>query len=518
MQEDPFVVSTNTGSKLSAFRYANSHKPAMSIPVKDKDSAVSKEPDVSHDKVAEGTLNTENEDLQTHNPVPKNCPQTPAHRIPLADLISNTEDALNMVSGKALTPDDHVYWDHRSSDTKGASPVPRRRKRPRSSSPASSPLNPGSKDLPSNFEAPRKVMKTPQHDVAADLWTKYIGKSNGNTGENVPKIHFSQHASSSPQTPAPVGRISRDPTGLRRTNSCFVDWPTSNSKRRRLDDENQVKRIRDGFARSKSSILRPGKSKASKIGMLVEKIQESLMKRSKEDRGPSSSSPLPERAEYIHDYPATPPKDMEAEHRLETPSKSPTKGSKPDQPVELDVTEDFSELLASDFGDDDLDNDFLELAVETPDKGQNEQQEAEAELTIDIGDFSDDKEVVVDRQYQTSQIPPRNDGNDDDFDDGDDDFPDGMEEILAQYDDFEASPAGQGNTPEEMQTERRNKVPGIANGHMKTGQGKVHFLDGVDGDEFDDDGIDLAAIEQTMLQDSPSATMPPSQVRRPLCL
>ena len=530
MHGDPVVISTNTRSKLNAFRYADCPESAMSIPVMDKDTAVSKELEVPAYEVVQGTTNTENENLQTQNSGPKNCPQTPAHRIPLADLISNTEDAFSRVPGKTMTPDDHVYWDHGSSDSKGVSPIPRRKKRPRSSSPASSPLNPDAKNPLQPSEAPRKIIKTPQHDVAADLWTKYVGKNNGTVGDNVPKIHFSQLVSSSPQTPVPIGRIGRDTSGLRRTNSCFVDWPTSHSKRRKLDNESQVRRIRDGFARSKSSILEPGKSKSSKIGMLVEKIQESLLKRSREDHGPSSSSPLPERSEYMHDYPATPPKDVDGEVRPETPSKSPSKSSRPDPPMALDdITEDLaSKILSSDFGDDDLDNDFLELAVDPPDDCQPEQQQAD-EDQVTVESFDADNALIVDiaeeaqneQQPQTNRIPAHNDRDVDEFDDGEDDFPDGMEEILAQFDDFESSPAGQVDMVKVTPAERQTTIPHIKNGYMKTGQGPVDCLDGVDDDdddEFDDDGIDLAAIEQSVLQNVNSHASITSQVRRPLCL
>ena len=498
----------------------------MSIPVTDKDTAVTKEPEIPPHEVAAGTTNIETENLHTQNLAPKNCPQTPAHRIPLADLISNTEDAFSTVPGKTMTPDDHVYWDHGSSDSKGVSPAPRRKKRPRSSSPASSPLNPDSKNpiLPS--DAPRKIMKTPQHDVAADLWTKYVGKNNGTVGDNVPKVHFSQLVSSSPQTPAPIARINRDTNGLRRTNSCFVDWPTSNSKRRRLDNDSQVRRIRDGFARSKSSILEPGKSKSSKIGMLVEKIQESLLKRSREDHGPSSSSPLPERLGYLDDYPATPPKDVDGERRLETPSKSPPKGSKPDIPVELDdITEDLAaRLFSSDF-DDDLDNDFLELAAKSPDNDQPEQRITNGDkVAVEDVDTDDARLVTIaeeahnEDQPLTNRIPSQNNADANEFDDGDDDFPDGMEEILAQYDDFESPPAGQVDTVKVVQAERESIMPHVTNGYIKSGQVQAHQIDGDYDDEFDDDGIDLAAIEQSVLQPVNSHAAVSSQVRRPLCL
>ncbi|KAL1958605.1 hypothetical protein VTO42DRAFT_4202 [Malbranchea cinnamomea] len=514
MQEDPFVISTDTKSKLDAFRYAGPPESAMPIAMADDADAAPNEPSGSIARATGDTIvHTKPENLQTQPSGAKNCPQTPAHRIPLADLISNTEDALIRAPGKTLTPDDHVYWDHGSSDPKGASPLPRRKKRARSSSPASSPLNPNSKHPPSNSDAQRKLMKTPQHDIAADLWTKYIGKSIGNSGDHVPKIHFSQLVSS-PQTPAPSGRNSRDSIGLRRTNSCHVDWPISNSKRRRFDNESQARRIRNGFARSKSSILEPGKSKASKISMLVEKIQESIVKRSKEDYdGPSSSSPLPERSEHMQDYPTTPPGNADVNRRLETPSKSPTKGNRRSASQDAEISEVLaSKLLSSDFGDDDLDNELLELAVETPHKGLPlvPQSVDRNPLVKDKENPGGDKQpdvnpIVVENLYKEEyhhgvQRPPSNDGKSDDFDDGEDDFADGVEEILAQYDNMSTIPAGQAIGPNGGQADLQSALLHLKHENANTPQEQAPGLDAEDDDEFADDEIDLEAIEQTMLQ------------------
>src|ERR1700743_791330 len=67
-------------------------------------------------------------------------PHTPASKIPLAALISNTEDAFNGAHFDT-TPEDHVSWQHgpRSSDPASSERSTQRgKKRARSSSPASS--------------------------------------------------------------------------------------------------------------------------------------------------------------------------------------------------------------------------------------------------------------------------------------------------------------------------------------------------------------------------------------------
>lgn len=544
MPEDPFVISADSRSKLGAFRYDNSTRLNMSVPdaADHSQSAQKRGEHTSVADVAEDAVPIPDaENLSTQKVgVVKNDPQTPAQRIPLADLISNTEDALNKVSGKSFTPDDQVYWDHRSSVTKekGVSPLARRRKRCRSSSPTSSPLNPDGKDVPANSQTPRKMLKTPQHDVAADLWSKYVGKNNPNADEGPPKIHFSQLASCSPHTPAPAARISRESTGLRRTNSCAVDWPTSHSKRRRLDNEEQINnRIRDSFARSKSSILESGKSKSSKIGMLVEKIQDSLTRHSSQDHhGPSSSSPLPERPDHpdhMGDCPATPPKVVDAEHSQETPSKSPAKANhaNSEEPGIEDANLEENLFSSSEFGDEDLDNDFLDLAVNSPDKPLPDAPQAADEdalmTAIDVPDADQSGAgAALQNSSREHAIPPRhsdpltrnvNAGNDvDEFDDRDDEFPDGMEDILAQCDHPDGLPAGQVNTSEQAQSGTTKTAQNLTDGVGNPGQNKTHDLDGGDDygdDEFDDGGIDLQAIEQTMMQNHETGT--PSQVCRP---
>jgi DNA replication ATP-dependent helicase Dna2 len=533
---DPFLISADTKSKLGSFRYVN--LPQLNMPIPDAEDNMMAAPKQDEALPAVNPSGdtpkpTSQTKPTTQQPENNPCPQTPAHRIPLADLISNTEDAFNCLTAKTYTPEDHVYWDHRGSNPKdkGSSPLAaRKKKRCRSSSPTSSPLNADSKPHLSASQAPpRKLMKTPQHDVAADLWTKYLGKNNRPGDDTVPKIHFSQLVSS-PQTPAPAaGRNSRSSGGLRRTSSCTADWPTSESKKRRLNSDIQANnnRIRDGFARSRSSILESGNSKASRIGMLIEKIQESLVKRSEEDiQGPSSSSPLPERPDYVQDRLASPTKDFDAERQLETPSKSPAKRNHPPAAdLSFDDEELEQQMLSSEFGDDDLDNVFLELAVASPEKRPPVTPQADDPRgTANEAHHSHDEQVgaeavAVDREQskQVPEMPPPpqpssqyGSTNDDvlmnGFDDDDDDdfLPDGIDAILAECDDLGALPAavqpdtiqqappGAGGAGTEVMADNTNIKPGNLD--------EFDSEDTYGDDEFDAGGIDLEELERNMLQ------------------
>ncbi len=232
----------------------------------------------------------------------KPCPQTPANRIPLADLIGNTEDAFNC-NPKDTTPEDHIYWQHGptplSSITSATANSTRKgKKRARSSSPASSSQN----QKWTHFNAQETLdlrtlhesLKTPQNDPALDLWARYTDASltkKDADGNALPA--FAHLMTSSPHTPS---NTNGKDSGLRRSISCGIEWPVSKAKKRKLNQEAAEDRMKDVFAASKTDIIGPKKSKASRITLLMEKLQENPRKVPQiEVSGPSSSSPLPDR-------------------------------------------------------------------------------------------------------------------------------------------------------------------------------------------------------------------------------
>ncbi|KKZ68460.1 DNA replication ATP-dependent helicase Dna2 [[Emmonsia] crescens] len=388
----------------------------------------------------------------------KELPQTPAHRIPLADLISNTEEAFSRAPGKVITPEDHVFWKHEPCNTDprdaSGSPTTRGKKRHRSASPTSSPLGVDSKNNAFSPQPFQKLLKTPQHDIAADLWSKYIGKSTGKPGGDAPKPQFAHLISSSPQTPA-AARAGKDSSTLRRSNSCNVYWPTSNSKKRRVDNEQQaVNRVRDIFAGSRSSLLGAGTSKSSKISLLVGKIQETLLKSPREEMsGPSSSTPLPERSDNMAQFSGSPrkPANENENNPMDTPSRS-SRRAIPNDAVDNDAMDAVQALnvMLSEFDDDDLDDDFLEFAgtadnqykPNRPEVGPFPDAIQEEMVTGAINTMHtkhDNPGINSTNKNDEQPAPPishanMNSDEVDEFNDSDDEFPEGMEEVLARYD------------------------------------------------------------------------------------
>lgn len=222
------------------------------------------------------------------------CPQTPAPKIPLADLIGNTEEAFNSAPPVA-TPTDHVFWQHgpRSSDPSSLFSTQRGKKRARSSSPA--PSQPVSmKKTRCDAEGGGTTLRTPQHDPTVDLWARYASVNFAKDGkDDVAPDRLGHLPPSSPTTP---GAKQSNEGSFRRTLSCGVEWPTSHVKRRRIDVHERHDKTRDILAASKNDILGNNLPKTSRVGLLVDRIQESLTRTlPAEPAAPSSSSPLPER-------------------------------------------------------------------------------------------------------------------------------------------------------------------------------------------------------------------------------
>ncbi|KIX04982.1 uncharacterized protein Z518_05854 [Rhinocladiella mackenziei CBS 650.93] len=228
----------------------------------------------------------------------RNIPHTPAVRIPFEDLIANTEDAFNCAP-PFTTPKDHVLWQTNpasSGASIAATGTQRSRKRAHSSSPASSQL--GKSDQFSaytgalNLDTLNKSLRTPNNDPTQDLWNRYTAANVLKTDQIEPTLPAYLHLlPSSPQTPSTTSKDSAH----RRTHSCGVEWPTSRAKRRRIEMNRVHSRTKEVFAASRKDILRRDLSNNTRVGLLLEKIQESLSKKVGADESPSSSSPLPDR-------------------------------------------------------------------------------------------------------------------------------------------------------------------------------------------------------------------------------
>ena len=294
------------------------------------------------------------------------CPQTPASKIPLAALIGNTEDAFNCAHFDT-TPEDHVSWQHGPRSSEPASSMrstQRGKKRARSSSPAScsqveKSTHFSAQKEPLDLQNLEQSLKTPQHDPATDLWARYSTASlNKANGTNAALPTFVQLMTSSPQTP---NTTNCKDSGLQRSISCGIEWPTSRKKRRKLDMVEAHGQMRDIFEFTKQEALLHKEPGHSRVELLVGRITDSMMRRQPTIvTGPSSSSPLPDRADVAMLPPASPSPEKMAQQEHSGPNSRPVHAldapgaSQSNQNI---VVDDGS---SSEFGDADIDLNFLE--------------------------------------------------------------------------------------------------------------------------------------------------------------
>jgi DNA replication ATP-dependent helicase Dna2 len=359
MPSAPLAISSQSRQKLKQFQFAGtSAKTEAGKENIDSNLPLLNNPGSPSEIVRHSSQTTESKQQSIF-------PRTPASKIPIAALISNTEDAFNGVHFDT-TPEDHVSWQHGPRSSGSASSLrstQRGKKRARSSSPASSSQIEKSNHFsaviePLDLQNLQQSLKTPQHDPATDLWARYstasLAKANG---DNAALPTFAQFISS-PQTPDTTK--SRDSV-LQRSISCGIDWPTSKKKRRKLDTVEAYGRMRDIFESSKQDNLSHQVPGRSRVELLVGKIKESMLrKQSTFGGGPSSSSPLPDRVDGAILQPASPSPEQRAQQGQSGPEtrQVPEPNILGENQSDLDlITEDGG---SSEFGDADLDLNFLE--------------------------------------------------------------------------------------------------------------------------------------------------------------
>lgn len=271
----PIQPSTQTKSKLKAFEFArHPDKKNTTTSAATQSSLSPEKAPLSPSKQEKAPLSP----IKTAQEKP--LPSTPAMRLPLADLIGNAEDALRRPTPQEESPVEEIGWIANSSHP---DLTPRQRtRRPQSSSPVNSSQNDAS-DLP-DPNLPQSAFKTPRADPAAELWTRYATARNPDETpleKRIPSFaHLMNDSSprSAPRTPG--GSVG----GLRRWASCGLEWPSSRVKRRRVN----------GIFRDKQPQDQTTTKPLSRVGMLVEKVQESLATKDI----PSSSSPLPDKGDF----------------------------------------------------------------------------------------------------------------------------------------------------------------------------------------------------------------------------
>ena len=389
------------------------------------------------------------------NGMPRSCPQTPANRIPLADLVGNTEDAYDHPTSD-ITPDDHVYWQTgpRSSDPSSSVQSHRKsKKRSHSSSPAPSQLEKSS-HFPAaelngsfNLQNLQNFLKTPQMDPALDLWNRYAD-SGGAKGEEERSLNaFANLISSSPQTPGTTS----SKIGLRKAISCGIEWPMSRTKRVKVDDGPSLRKAEEALAQSKQDIMSAHTSTTSKVNLLMEKIQEGLTRVPRTGlRQPSSSSPLPERTTTPQNSDALPtvlekdePMALEGQGLgIQQTLVGPQ--DLMDSAAQNHVTRhDAIEEGSSDYGDDVFDENFASVTLPPPISVNNETAMVETvpeDTNFEAVDFEDlvaaidaddtDPEVATVPQEVAPQKKVIEDDLEDVFGDDDEDLWDEVSENL----------------------------------------------------------------------------------------
>lgn len=443
----------------------------------------------------------------------KDCPQTPGNRIPLADLISNAEDAFNPAPGPEVTPVDHVIWQHipasSNPDTSSQTPGGRRKKRRHSSSSAGSPSHPNSKKgqkEPLDLQSIQALFKTPQHDIAAELWNNYMDKNMVESSEELPPPRLANLLSSSPQTPG-SGRTSRDSSGgMRRSISCAAEWPTSRAKRRRVNRQ-APESGRSIFSRANSNVLdsgNSGKGKSSRINFLIDKIEKSLHPTRPADAVPPNSSPLRKQVDAERCRSSSPTMDRKGPGNSgdqKASVRAPTREAA--GVAQLPVLRESS----SEFGDDDLDQDLMDLAdaaaedpfVAAP-ASHNEFESLGSSAWSKLA--AEKPQSSFTKQPPVADVKPHNVSKvmdaetnveaSDEFDDDYGDYAENFDEILAGCDKKQPVPE------QEVVGMKPAAAPlPVAAPSTMLNEKKENAEATFSEDEFDDD-FDLDAIEQTM--------------------
>lgn len=236
-------------------------------------------------------------------------PSTPAARLPLSDLVGNTDDTSRHATLAAFSPEEQLYW--RGSQPVNT-PVPRKnRKRAHSSSP----VGPSQDE---RLSARKGALTTPQADPATELWSRYTSKKTPTVAKskNVAFAHLINE--SSPRSAAAAGSVS----GLRRWASCGVEFPTSTKKRRRTHGVFQGDMDEDAedvFAAAPSSdSMMQGQAPATNLASIVQLMKQSIS--NSQEQPPSSSSPLPETGHAPAAFPESPLKRHSPREAIEEDS------------------------------------------------------------------------------------------------------------------------------------------------------------------------------------------------------
>ncbi|KAK8216458.1 hypothetical protein IWZ01DRAFT_497165, partial [Phyllosticta capitalensis] len=464
MSGPPITPSTQAKSKLKAFQFLEGR------------------PKHDPEKENQGTADAATKAKDSNDQLPtkpalvqsKTDPTTPGpNRPPLVDLLGS-EDLPSASKRVSLSPDEQIYWHIPASSQLATTPA--RKKRARSSSPASATRN-NSRNVKKRRQGTPST-RTPKADPAADLWNRYA--VNTSNAESAPNTSAFAHlmAEASPRSSATAGSVG----GLRRWASCGAEWPASKTKKRRTAGafREPLAPIDDEESDEASELPQ---AKVSKVGALVEKIQKSLAEQPthNSDAGPSSSSPLPGAVGFGEDAPGSPLQRLAPIQESAGTSQSNTI----DAETDAGPKDDADPSDSSEFGDD-IDEELLEAAVEStgltvPGLDGNSEQPSR-KVPVDSGQQEQHPRGSAEGEKKGQIFAD----SDDEFGLGDgDDFEDDLETAMTQYDLKTSNPAQTVSTAPQNDSK------------------KNFVVDDDSDDEFGDDDIDeeqFAAAEVAATQ------------------
>lgn len=285
------------------------------------------------------------------------------------------------------SPSERITWQHeRSSFTAALSPMLHRgKKRARSSSPTSSPSHPSPNTPVVNVKKLQQALRSPHADPTLELWDRFSlsGVSKTPLGIANPTLAHLMVSSSPRPTKAAAGAHGENT--LRRAISCGTNWP----KRRRVDKAG----VQSPSTRMME--LARGDSKTSMVTALLETVNDELIRSDSPDaRGPTPESrPLKERGirsprrpihetdprtagvvsrcdveihegdfedDFNDDFDDELLLELDASFPAEAGEASPTAAAAATKQNKVNLTADWNEATADEFGD--LDDDVFAAA------------------------------------------------------------------------------------------------------------------------------------------------------------
>lgn len=480
-------VSSESRSKLGAFTFS---KPSTPSKTAGRRKGVSggnyDDTDVFHDPLSDS--------IPVPDPI-KECPKTPAPRLPLSDLIGIGDDGrfTPTVPQVEASPEDRIMWQlsprgtpHGGSQT---TPAPNKTKRGKKRPPSSPPMSSPNFDSPagkqhhkeaSNLQRTGFIPKTPLADPAMQLWSKYstAGTTNARVANPATRLFGTEGIQRA--------GVNQSPLGLRRAYSCGPDWPHSRLKRRKTNSSEEICELDESMEAplDKDEDFGnhgPGPSRLSRVSRLVDKVKETLEKPSSMPNVPSSSSPLPYTHDHHPDITSSPTRRVAKRHEVNAENMESGECANGNAQTGSSDTEDFG-----DFDDDDIDMVMLEKAEELASET--------SQIVYQNNTFAEPipmaKLPLVEEQ---PKLPSTVEFDDDEFDDDDDTFYTAdVENLISKYETQTAQPISDTHSANPSQKYLQELILQESTNAIAASQVMDEFGD-IDFDEWNEEELKLSS-------------------------